>query len=278
MRSTKVEKRTYPAHGGAKRVLTAALLFLSCLLILSGLLGDRNSGIIVETKVTPTPTLIAGSFDETPTARELTITSRSWFTIQLGAYENEDSAKIQAATYAQRGAAGFVRHDSRYRVLAALYPTREDAQTVRQQLKSQHDIDSYVYEIVLPEIVLSLKGAAGQLDALEAGFQFLPTVLEEFCDLSVSMDGREMDMEQVLTSLAGLSKQADTLFQVINQRFPEPRLAVIKDLLSILTQVTASSKLTAEKSTVGSVAMATQMKYETLLILTQVETYLNGLS
>ena len=274
MHTAKVEKRTYKAPGGGKRVLTGVLLFVSCLLILSGLLRDNNGGLKLEVKVTPTPTVIGSTFDETVTARVISVSKRSWYAIQLGAFDVEESARVQAETFASRGAAGYLRKDSRFRVLAALYSTREEAQTVRQQLKSQHDIDSYVYEIVLPELVLNVNGMAGQLDVLEAGLQYLSTAVESFCEISVSMDRQDLVVEQELKRLAEIISQANTLKTVLSQRFATVNYKAVSDLISLLDGIGKSATAVVDASTKGTVAMASQMKYQTLSFLSGVESYL----
>ncbi len=274
MHAAKVEKRTYRSPGGGKRILTGVLLFVSCVLIMMGLLRDENGGLSLELKVTPTPTAIGSTFDETVTSREISLPARSWYAIQLGAYDSEESARSQAESFVARGAAGYVRKDSRFRVLAALYPTREEAQAVRQQLQSQHEIDSYVYEIALPEIVLSVNGMAGQLDVLEAGMQYLNTTLEKFCEISTSMDKQELPVEQEVSRLAEIASQADTLKNVLAQRFSTANYAVVSDLINLMGQIGASTSAVAETSSKGNVVMGAQMKNQTLKLLTSVESYL----
>ena len=274
MHTAKVEKRTYKAPGGGKRILTGVLLFVSCLLILSGLLRDNKGGLWMEVKVTPTPTVIGKAFDETITAREISLPARSWFAIQLGVFDGEDSARALAESFMARGAAGYVRKDSRFRVLAALYSTKEEAQTVRQQLQGQHDIDSYVYEIALPEIVLNVNGMAGQLDALEAGLQFLHTTIQKFCEISVSMDRQDLVVEQELSRLAEVASQADTLKGVLTQRFAAVNYTAVSDLISLLGEIGKYSVTVAEASPKGTVAMSAQMKNQTLALLSSVENYL----
>ncbi len=275
MHAAKVEKRTYRSPGGGKRILTGVLLFVSCVLIMMGLLRDENGGLSLELKVTPTPTAIGSTFDETVTSREISIPARNWYAIQLGAYDNEESARSQAESFVARGAAGYVRKDSRFRVLAALYPTREEAQAVRQQLQSQHEIDSYVYEIALPEIVLGLNnGMAGQWDALEAGMQYLNTTLEKFCEISTSMDKQELPVEQEVSRLAEIASQADTLKNVLAQRFSTANYAVVSDLINLMGEIGESTSAVAETSSKGNVVMGAQMKNQTLKLLTSVESYL----
>ncbi len=274
MHTAKVEKRTYKAPGGGKRILTGVLVFVSCLLILSGLLRDNSGGLRMEMKVTPTPTVIGKAFDETIVSREISLPAKSWYAIQLGAFDGEDSARSMAESFVARGAAGYVRKDSRFRVLAALYPTREEAQTVRQQLQSQHDIDSYVYEITLPEVILGVDGMAGQLDALEAGLQFLHTTIQKFCEISVSMDRQDLVVEQELKRLAEVSSQADTLKSVLAQRFASVNYTAVNELISLLGEIGKYSATVAETASKGTVAMAAQMKNQTLALLSRVETYL----
>jgi hypothetical protein len=274
MHTAKVVKRTYKAPGGGKRIMTGVLLFVSCVLILMGLLRDGNGGLSLEVKVTPTPTAIGKAFDETFVSREISLPARSWYAIQLGAFDSEESARSQAESFVARGAAGYVRKDSRFRVLGALYPTREEAQTVRQQLQSQHEIDSYVYEIALPDILLSVKGMAGQLDVLEAGMQYLNTAVEKFCEISASMDKQDLTVEQELSRLAELTSQADTLKNVLTQRFASVNYVVVNDLISLMGEIGKSTSAVAEMSTKGNVVMGAQMKHETLKLLSFVESYL----
>lgn len=276
MQPEKTQKRTYKTPGSGRRVITGVLLFVSCLLVLAGLLRDDSGGLRVAVKVTPTPTAMGTAFDETVVSREITIPARSWYAIQLGAFDSEESAKSLAQNYTDRGAAGYVRKDGRFRVLAALYKTRDEAASVRQQLQSQHGIDSYVYEITLPEIVLNVSGMAGQLDALEAGMQYLNTVLERFCDISVSMDRRDLVTEEELTALAEVASQAETLQNVIAMRFSTVQYAAVDDLKSLLETVKTAADNVAAASKNGTVAMAAQMKYQTFFMLSGIEGYING--
>ncbi len=276
MHTAKVEKRTYRAPGNGKRILTGVLLFVSCLLILSGLLRDGTGGLKVEVKITPTPTVIGKTFDETMTTRQISIPQRSWYAIQLGVFDSEASARAQADSFVARGAAGYVLKDSRFRVLAALYSTRDEAQTVRQQLQTQHKIDSYVYEVSLPEILLNVEGMAGQLDVLEAGMQFLNTALEKFCQSSISMDRQDQSVEQELTKLAEIASQADTLANVLKVRFTSVKSTVVDNLVAQLSEITNATKAVAEASQRGTVAMAAQMKYQTLTLLSSMGTFLAG--
>ncbi|NCB05010.1 MAG: hypothetical protein EOM69_05760, partial [Clostridia bacterium] len=103
-------KRVYPSGGFPGKLLTYAMLFFSLVLILAGLFGKNTRGgeLLVQVMATPEPTLSTDVFDETPETREITLTTTTWYAIQLGAFENEASAKEMAIEYQSRGAAGYV--------------------------------------------------------------------------------------------------------------------------------------------------------------------------
>ncbi|MBQ8537224.1 MAG: SPOR domain-containing protein, partial [Clostridia bacterium] len=170
-RRSRMEQKVYQTGGSPWRFLSYGMIFVSCMLLISGLFGPGSApaDLTVVPSFTPAPTVVADVFDETPASRQITVDSGKWYAIQLGIYGSADSADAQAQAYKQRGAAGYVwQEDERYRVLAAVYPLEEDAKAVRQQLREGQNIDSYVYAIESTTLTLRLTGMAGQLDALEA--------------------------------------------------------------------------------------------------------------
>ena len=90
----------------------------------------------------------------------------TWYALQLGAFDSADAAESLAASYRSRGAAGYVRVQGQYRVLAAAYAARADAQAVITQLRTRHQVDAVLTEIVQPEVTLRMVGRPDQLTAL----------------------------------------------------------------------------------------------------------------
>lgn len=130
-------KRVYPRQREPGKWLSYLLLFLSAVVVISGVVS-RGGDLTIEPAATATPIPTDAYFDETVEEREITLPSATWYALQLGAFESETAAQELGQQFVKRGAAGYVWHDGRYRTLAAVYPSLEDAQAVREQLSEAH--------------------------------------------------------------------------------------------------------------------------------------------
>lgn len=263
-----MEKRTrvYPAQTAAGGRLSICLLILTALVVLSGLIWREPVG---EMSIVPVPQATSvpmdEAFDETYAVKEISLPSSEWYALQLGAFESEASALEMARQYAMRGAAGYVWHDGRWRTLAAVYPDREDASHVRQQLETQHGVDTYLYQISLPQIRLKLSGMQGQLEILEAAFLHANDLAAALQVCSVTMDRREMNVQEAGKQLRSLDEQMQLIALRLRQRFAEPRPDAVECLTALVDDYGAfCSKLTDQDS---AAALAAKIKYQTFCVL-----------
>lgn len=257
-------KRVYPRRREPGRWLSYLLLFFSTMIVLSGLMW-RGGELTIEAAPTATPIPTDAYFDETPEQREVTLPSATWYALQLGAFESETAAGELAGQFSRRGAAGFVWHDGRYRTLAAVYPTREDAQNVRMQLREVYEIDSYLYQIDLPALHVLLGGMKGQLDILEAAFAHAHDLAENLHAVSVALDRQEISGAEAAQALSALGAQVDTVALRMRQRFTSPRHATVEGLLGCFEDYAAFLETLNE--TDSAVTMGMRLKHQTLSTL-----------
>lgn len=255
-------KRIYPSERTPSKWLSYLLLFLSAVIVLSGLAGSKGDLTTIESIATETPEPMADYFDETRETREISLSSQTWYALQLGAFEKESSANEQALLFQKRGAAGYVWLESRYRVLAAVYPLREDAQLVREQLQERHSIDSYLYEITLPELQLRLTGMKGQLDILQAAFLHADDLITNLQLLSVTLDRQEIGNEESIQTLQTYAQQLDQVAMKLEQRFSPPRNDVVQQLISFFREYSSFARNI--QSTESSAALGQRIKFQTL--------------
>lgn len=246
--------------------LSVLLLVLAAVVILSGLMGRSEGGdVSIVPIATATPIPLDASFDETIVEKEITLPSSTWFALQLGAFENEKSADEMAQQFSKRGAAGYIWNDGKYRALAAVYPSKEDAQLVREQLEMQHSIDTYLYQIDLPSIRVRMRGMQGQLDILQAGFVHGNDLIAQLQNLCVFMDRQEMNAEQAIARLNELAAQMETVALRLRQRFQAPRPAVVEALMNCMEDYqTFCIQLNAKDS---QVTLGAKIKHQTLVSL-----------
>ena len=111
------------------------------------------------------------SGEETPEsaprrAYALTFAPLETHLVQFGAYEDALSARIEAARYMPRGAAGYVLEGSLYRVIGAGYDSRQDAQGVCERLREEEGMEASVYSLSSGEVELTIQGTQAQVEAL----------------------------------------------------------------------------------------------------------------
>ena len=256
-------KRVYPREAFPGKWLSYLLLFLSAVVLLSGLVwGGGGEDVDIQLAQTATPIPTDEVFDETVESREIALPSSTWYALQLGAFENEKAADELARQFMQRGAAGYVWQDGRYRTLAAVYPTREDAQNVRRQLSEQHTIDSYLYQIDLPALTLRIHGMKGQPDILEAGFIHANDLVAQLQAIGVMMDRQEKNGKEAVELISGLRAQMETVSLRLKQRFAAPRHNTVQGLIDCFEDYAEFSGTL--EATDSAVVLATKIKNQTL--------------
>ena len=268
-------KRVYPRQREPGKWFSYLLLFLSAVVVLSGLVW-RGEEVTIETAPTATPIPTDAYFDETVEEREVTLPSATWYALQLGAFESETAAEELANQFVKRGAAGYVWHDGRYRTLAAVYPTREDAQGVREQLSEAHSVDSYLYQIDLPSLHVLMKGMKGQLDILEAAFEHAHDLVANLQTLSVSLDRQETSGQEAIELLAGLGGQAETVALRLEQRFSLPQHQTVEGLLACFEDYASFLETLAETDSEATLGM--KVKRQTLSTLNHLKSVYDALS
>lgn len=258
--------RVYPVEKDGGSWLGKLILFLSAVVILSGLVWREDGGeLSIRTVPTPSPIPLDEAFDETLTEVEITLPSSVWYALQLGAFETEQAAQETAEQYARRGAGGFVWQDGRYRALAAVYPSREDAQNVRERLSEQHQVETYLYEIALPAMRLRLTGMKGQTEILEAAFIHASDLAQQLYMLSNELDRQEISVEECIANLAALGENAQTVSARLEQRFTRPRPSTVDELAEMFRSFCAFSQtLSGEES---SATLGGSVKYQNLATL-----------
>ncbi len=255
-------KRVYPSERKPAKWVSYSLLFLSAVILFSGVAARSGGDAVFETIATPSPIPLDAAFDETRETREITLNGSVWYALQLGAFETEEAAGQLAEQFQRRGAAGYLWPEERFRVLAAVYPEKEDAQAVRQQLRDQHDVDSYLFEISIPSVSLRMTGMRGQIDILEAAFLHAEELIRQMERISETLDRQEITPAEAAEELNTLREQVELVALRMEQRFLSPRNAAVTGLIGLMRDYAAFAR---EKTGQESNALLSrQLKYQTI--------------
>ena len=272
MRAGKLKTRQYKVKrkGGWPLLLAAGVLLGAGLG--SYLRGEWKAQTPARISAEPAPTLTPEESRMTETT--LSLTGQTWYALQLGVFDQPDGARQQAESYRGRGAGGYVFRKEGYRVLAAAYATRADAQAVMTQIKNQHGVDASVVEIQQPQVTLRLTGQKAQLTALTDACDAMEKLTAHLFQLSSALDRREIQTPDIRKALQSERDTVSALNRQLAIRFPDPAPEPVAALAQLLSD--SAQSLDAALNTQSVTRLSAQLKYCHLLCLCRMAAYAAG--
>ncbi len=276
MRAGKLKMKRYPVRNrGGGRVLL--LLFGVLLGAAAASFGKQAWRAVLPQALIPQRQTAAQTPE--PALREertITLPGHTWYALQLGAFDSAEAAESLAASYRGRGAAGYVRRQGQYRVLAAAYGARADAQAVMTQLRSSHQVDAVLTEIPQPQVTMRLGGRPDQLTALSDAYDALEQLSIQLAALSDSLDRGKADRQAVLDALRSHRDTLTALKSRIDAQFGENAPQTVRDAADLLEALSLS--LNDALSAQGAAVLGGRIKYAQLQCLCRMADYAAGLS
>ncbi len=217
-------------------------------------------GLIVETLPTATPHAELKATEEKNTA-ELSLPSASYTALQLGAFENVQSAAAEAEKYKARGAAGYVFFEGKNRLFASIYPTREEARNVQQRLKNDHSVETYLYTLSLPPITMRVTGTETQLSALSGALALPSALLSETYSLFLSLDEGRITGEDAKAVMQAQSRRIGETVSEMKRVFAGTGSGTIIHLEKTLDNIKRSIDVLSDKNLSTDVEISAQIKY-----------------
>lgn len=268
MRSGKIKIKRYKTG----RNKTGLMVLLPVLLLAACFLYIRRSGGL---SLPPLriPSLSAEEMQQE--TRLITLPGDSHFALQLGAFSEKQSAAALADSYRSRGAAGFIYENDSYRVLAAAYPSRDDARAVQLNLLEKHGVDAYLYPLTRSRITLKLSGQKAQLNALSDAMELCVQLTQTLGTLSQALDAGSLSDEEAVQALYS---QQETLRAVNNRLtalFVKEEHPAVTGLCALLSA--AEESLSAAAQATNTARLGSGIKYSQLSLLCGLEQYVASL-
>ena len=160
-----------------------------------------------------------------------TVQQTPYYILQMGTYLDKASADEHALQLRQMGAAGYVYQDgSVYRVFAAAYTDAESLTKVQAQVRADgFEATPYITEQNAVKITLEGSDVAIQ-DAAKA-IEFLSSVPDALCKMSLSYDRTQITDKDVDRTLQALIDQAEGILQAFQTR---TQGEMLKPVLSVI--------------------------------------------
>lgn len=196
----------------------------------------------------------------------------------FGTYEDAGEARVEAARYASRGAAGYIRaEEGNFLVLASAYGTEGDARSVCAHISEDEGIDTSVRAYAAEAVSVRVTATQRQLSALSAAVDALGKYPGELNALALRIDGGELDsktaralVEVALTELSRLERELRVSLADTDDRFAT-------GVYALLNELAASTRAVSADDALKGLALSSVLKYNYIASRLGVIDFMNAL-
>ena len=191
--------------------------------------------------------------------REIVIDPLEAHLVSFGGFDEMSGARVEAARYVSRGAAGYVLENDRMEVIGAGYDTQEEAEKVCVQLEAAEGIGCSVVSIDSPETVLRMTAGSEQIAAFLKGEQALRSAAGALGQLAFSIDRGEANVKQAFLVIESQLQKTEDAAQELSLQAGESGNRVFSELLTLLEELSAQmEQMLSENS---GMALSSRLKY-----------------
>lgn len=255
--------------------LWVLLMVLTALTIYLVTLGMRSEGAYPVTEVSSVPTAAPERVTQ-----DLPLDALSVHLIQLNAFESADAARIEAARYVARGAAGYLLEngDGLLRVIGAGYESEEEASSVCERLLQSEGIEASICLLESAPVTLRVTASREQIDALRKAEALLRSTAAQMGQSAFALDAGSRTVLQARMDFAQSLEDARLAQEQLNAAAGETPNRVAASLLSLLKHAVESLEELSSAETQSTLSFSSKIKYNYIDLRTQHIRFLNELS
>jgi len=216
--------------------------------------------------------------DHEKITENLKVNPLSLYTIQMGAFTDEENAKEFSNNLKSKGGAGYIHFDGFYRVLAVGFQSEEDAKKVKDNLKSD-SIESNIYK-------LSSNGAEMQITAVKENVEFIRSAYEAWEEkyssleqMMVSLDTNSNNVSEVTNKIKEIKEE----MEMIKNRLEEIRAdksdnIILTGLLELYRNSCMSLDKIINVESINKVAISSEIKYTYIDLFMSYKNYMEQIT
>ena len=142
----------------------------------------------------------------------------SFYAVELDNFDTYDEANTFATTIQQKGGAGYITYNKKYKVLSSLYITYNDAKAVADNVKQDYP-DATVYEIVFIDVKLPDDLNSEQNNAITTSLEVIKSAISTMTNIYLGLDTGELSNETAHSMLQTLYDDSVTQVESISSAF-----------------------------------------------------------
>lgn len=179
------------------------------------------------------------------------------YAVELANFTDLGQANESSLNFKQQLAAGHIVNDKgTYRVLASLYQTKSNAESVIQNLK-ESEVNANIFNIKLPAIYFDFNLTDEQKESFKTALKLFYDAYVDVYNLSVALDKSEKTVSQIQIELMNLKTAYENKVYDFYEKLKEVKntetiytkiyLNMLIDRLTELTQIETTSSLYSSK-------------------------------
>ncbi len=167
--------------------------------------------------------------------REVEIEALDIWLISFGGYSTESGAKVEAARYVSRGAAGYIlKEETLLEVIGAGYTTREEAETVCARLAAEEGLDCRIIGRSSSKVKLRITAGVKQIEAFLQAEQALRKAAGVLGQLAFSIDRQEANVEQARSVLRAQQEMIGEAAQALSMQMEKEAGGIFASLSALV--------------------------------------------
>ncbi len=191
--------------------------------------------------------------------REVTIDRLQAYLISFGGYETRSSAKIEAARYVSRGAAGYILDDDRLYVIGAGYANREDAEKACAQLREREGMTCSVIAQDAPALTIRVTAGSEQIAAFLEAEETLRSTAGAIGQLAVSIDRGDATARQAIGVIQTHLRKVEAAEEALDRQMGDTKTPLFEGILTLLDDLEEQLEEMMEET--GAMALSSRLKY-----------------
>ena len=210
--------------------------------------------------------------------QQVSMAPLSVYLVELGAYGDDASARVEAARNARRGAAGYILQENGvYYVMGACYDDKTQAQDVAARLTVSEQISAQVHEKSAGEVLLRVTASQAQVDALAAADAALREAAGQMGQIAFQLDGGELNAGQARARLEVLELDAREALEALRAAAGETGGPVIEGLCELLRDLLENLDARIHQDEETLLYFSAKMKYNVIAMRLEHIAYLSSL-
>ncbi len=197
--------------------------------------------------------------------KEIRFEPLSAFLVELSKADSAETARIEAARYTRRGAAGYILQDGDvFRVIGAVYADKAGADAVALRLEGIEKIAAQVITAQGPASALRVTAAQTQIDALTQGESSLRSLTDQMIALAQSLDAGKVSSEPAAQQIQLIHAEAQLRLRALERAVGADEHPIMRGLMLLLQQLSDATGEGMTGRDESTLSFSAKIKYNSI--------------